>query len=190
MGNALNMYDIDHNGQSRSAPVDPRPLSKLTLRTPRLELRCNDDAGVFELAAEAKLCTHPPAAGEVIRRFWRARADHRTDDWHVNFLIRFEGQLIGALTLEARDFPTTRQIKTGSWIGQRHQGNGYAREARAALLLFAFDHLGARCAMSVPLTDYACSLDMIVTKDRFDTHRPPWNIEATGLDMARPALGL
>lgn len=236
MANTLNMYDMNHNGrsdeQSRSAPVDPRPLRWLTLRTPRLELRSDDDDGVFELAEEAKLGVHSPeempftmpwtdaapddVAGHVVRHFWRARADHRTDDWHVNFLIRLDGRVIGTLKLEARDFSITRQIRTGSWIGRRHQGKGYGREARTAVLLFAFDRIGARSAMSAAFADNVRSLgvsralgyvgnggralarrgvsaeqiELILTTDRFEIYRPPWNIEVTGLDIARKALGL
>ena len=39
---------------------DPWPLRHLVLRTPRLELRPDDDAGLLELAEEARLGVHPP----------------------------------------------------------------------------------------------------------------------------------
>src|SRR6186713_2202343 len=41
-------------------PPDPWPLRHLVLRTPRLELRPDDDAGLFELAEEARLGVHRP----------------------------------------------------------------------------------------------------------------------------------
>jgi len=40
--------------------ADPWPLRHLVLRTPRLVLRPDDDAGLFELAEEARLGIHPP----------------------------------------------------------------------------------------------------------------------------------
>src|SRR4051794_18330350 len=40
--------------------MDPWPLHNLVLRTPRLELRPDDDAGLRELVAEARLGVHPP----------------------------------------------------------------------------------------------------------------------------------
>ena len=39
----------------------PWPLWRLVLRTPRLELRPDDDAGLVELLAEACRGVHPPA---------------------------------------------------------------------------------------------------------------------------------
>ena len=39
---------------------DPWPLRHLVLRTPRLMLRPDDDAGLLELAEEARLGVHPP----------------------------------------------------------------------------------------------------------------------------------
>lgn len=39
---------------------DPWPLRHLVLRTPRLELRPDDDPGLLELLAEACQGVHPP----------------------------------------------------------------------------------------------------------------------------------
>src|SRR4051812_22142629 len=41
-------------------PIDPWPLRHLTLRTPRLTLRPDDDEGLYELAAVAVRGIHPP----------------------------------------------------------------------------------------------------------------------------------
>ncbi len=49
---------------SSTEPVpDPWPVGGLTLHTPRLELRPDDDAGLRELAALALQGVHPPGAG-------------------------------------------------------------------------------------------------------------------------------
>lgn len=143
------------------------------------------------------------------------RAMHRPNDWKINFLIRLDGRVIGTQTVHAKDFSVTRQIRTGSWIGRRSQGNGYGKEARAAVLMLVFDHLGARTATSTAFTDNSRSLavsralgyldngtttmsrrgiiahqtELLLTKDGFATHRPQWTIRLHGLSRARSALG-
>ena len=52
----------------------------------------------------------------------------------------------------------TREVATGSWIGLRHQGRGIGTEMRAAVLSFAFDHLGAVRARSAAFVDNPASL--------------------------------
>ena len=215
-----------------SEHADPWPLRRLILRSPRLELRPDDDAGLFELAEEAELGVHPPQempftapwtdappedlAGNVVRYHWQARAGHNRDNWNINFLIRLDGRVIGTQTVHAKDFSVTRQIRTGSWLGMRSQGNGYGKEMRAAVLMLAFDHLGAQSATSGAFTDNPRSLgvsralgyvdngtttmarrgisatqtELLLTKDQFATKRPQWTLKVTGLPVARPALGL
>ncbi|MBY8854139.1 GNAT family N-acetyltransferase, partial [Saccharothrix sp. MB29] len=50
-------------------------------------------------------------------------------------------------------FPVLREVDTGSWLGLEHQGKGCGTEMRAAVLLFAFDHLGALAARSSAFDD-------------------------------------
>jgi RimJ/RimL family protein N-acetyltransferase len=121
-------------------------MDPTVIRSPGL--RPDDDQGLFELAVEAELGIHDPAdmpfttpwteappedlAGNVLRHHWQLRAAHRPNDWKINFLIRLDGRVIGTQTVYAKDFSVTRQIRTGSWIGRRRQGNGYGKEVRAA----------------------------------------------------------
>jgi RimJ/RimL family protein N-acetyltransferase len=124
--------------------------------------------------------------------------------------------VIGNQTVHARDFSITRQIRPGSRIGLRHQGNGYGKEARAAVLIFAFDHSVPQSATSAAFTDNPRSLgvsrslgyqangsrtearrgtlaeqtELLLPKDRFTAYRPQWKLEVAGLDKARPSLGL
>jgi RimJ/RimL family protein N-acetyltransferase len=212
--------------------VDPWPLRRLSLRTPRLELRPDDDDGLFELAEEAELGVHPPQempftspwtdappedlAGNVVRYYWQARAGHRPDNWKIHFLVRLDGRVIGTQQMRANDFSVTRQIGTGSWIGLRNQGNGYGKEMRAAVLMLAFDHLGARSATTEAFTDNPRSLgvskalgylengtktmsrrgiragqtELLLTGDRFAAYHPQWTLTVVGLPAARQALGL
>ena len=51
-----------------------------------------------------------------------------------------------------------REVSTGSWLGQRYQGQGLGTEMRAAVLHLAFTGLGAEFATSNTFTDNAASL--------------------------------
>ncbi|SHE69411.1 GNAT family N-acetyltransferase [Streptoalloteichus hindustanus] len=153
---------------------DPWPLRHLVLRTPRLELRPDDDSGLFELAEEARLGVHPPEempfavpwtdapaetlGREMLQFYWSQRAACRPNDWTVHFLVRLDGRVIGTQGISASDFAVTREVQTGSWLGMRHQGRGYGVEMRAAVLGFAFDHLDALQARSDAFVDNAASL--------------------------------
>jgi RimJ/RimL family protein N-acetyltransferase len=211
---------------------DPWPLWRLVLRTPRLELRPDDDPGLLEMLHEACLGVHPPEEmpfsvpwtdappQELVRKgmqhYWQARATSTPDDWHLNFLIRLDGRAIGNQGLYGKNFAVTKEVSTGSWIGLRHQGKGIGTEMRAAVLMLAFDHLGAHVARSSAFSDNAKSngvsrrlgyqpdgtytevrrgqlatnTRLLLTAERFEQHRPDWKLDVTGLAEAAPLLGL
>ncbi|PZS38326.1 MAG: N-acetyltransferase [Pseudonocardiales bacterium] len=153
---------------------EPWPLRHLVLRTPRLTLRPDDDAGLYELAALALRGVHPPeempfltpwtdqAPDDLVRislqHFWHARAYLTATDWSVNFLVRHDGQVIGTQNLSGMEFAITREVSSGSWLGIAHQRHGYGTEMRVAVLLLAFDHLSATIARSGAFADNAASL--------------------------------
>ncbi|MCY7344065.1 MAG: GNAT family N-acetyltransferase [Pseudonocardia sp.] len=140
------------------------PLRDLVLRTPRLDLRPDDDEGLRELVEEAYLGVHPPAempfvhpwtdadpadlGRGMLRHFWSKRVTLSPERWTINFLVRHEGRVIGTQGLEATDFGVAREVVTGSWLGSRHQRRGFGTEMRRAVLQFAFDHLDAVRARS------------------------------------------
>jgi RimJ/RimL family protein N-acetyltransferase len=211
---------------------DPWPLWQLELRTPRLTLRPDDDAGLVELMAEACRGVHPPAempfgfpwtdaapvdmVRDGMKYHWGIRAKCVPENWEVSFLVRHEGRVIGSQNLRATDFAVTRNVDSGSWIGLRHQGNGLGTEMRAAVLMLAFDHLGATAARSSAFHDNprshgvsrklgyepdgtyvekrrgeaAVNVRLVVTPERFAKHRPDWKLEVSGLDKALPVFGL
>lgn len=153
---------------------DPWPLRHLVLRTPRLELRPDDDQGLFELAEEARLGVHPPElmpfvtpwtdggpeerALSTLRWFWRKRAELTAQNWSLGLLVRCDGRVVGMQGLGSTDFAVTREVMTGSWLGLRHHGHGVGTEMRAAALMFAFDHLAALRARSAAFHDNPASL--------------------------------
>ncbi|MDT7606427.1 MAG: hypothetical protein QOG96_930 [Pseudonocardiales bacterium] len=153
---------------------DPWPLRGLVVRTPRLELRPDDDAGVAELVAVAYRGVHPPEqmpfnepwtdadprylGRGTLQYHWRNRADLGPESWMVAFLVRLDGRVVGSQHLRGVDFAVTREVSTGSWLGMAYQGRGIGTEMRAAVLGLAFDHLGAELARSEAFTDNPASL--------------------------------
>lgn len=153
---------------------DPWPLHGLVLRTPRLELRPDDDAGLRELAEVGAAGVHPPErmpfltpwtdapreelGRNMLQHMWSMRAALAPSSWGVNFLVRLDGRVIGMQGVEAHDFAINRSVSTGSWLGMAHQGQGIGTEMRAAVAQFAFDHLGARFVRSAAFTDNEPSL--------------------------------
>ncbi|HEY2765538.1 MAG TPA: GNAT family protein [Pseudonocardiaceae bacterium] len=208
---------------------DPWPLRHLVLRTPRLTLRPDDDEGLLELAALTLRGVHPPEqmpfsaawtdqppdelVRNAVQHHWAARSRLSPSDWRVNFLIRHEGRVIGTQTLSGKDFAITREVSTGSWLGMAHQGQGFGTEMRAAVLLLAFDHLGAATARSGAFTDNPLSLRVSdklgYRRDGSNLHvrrgtraieirlllepqhlvRPGWTLGVDGLDACLDLLG-
>jgi len=153
---------------------DPWPLRQLVLRTPRLELRPDDDAGLAELVEVAYQGVHPPEVMPfevpwtdadprylgrgTLQYHWRTRAELGPEKWSLHFLVRLDGRVIGVQSLTGAEFGMTREVSTGSWIGMRYQRQGYGTEMRAAVLGLAFDHLSAHTARSAAFPDNAASL--------------------------------
>ncbi len=209
--------------------VEHWPLRNLVLRTPRLELRPDDDAGLDELVAAAYAGVHPPEEmpfgrpwtdGDprflgrgMLQFFWSERAALAPERWAIHFLVRLDGRVIGTQKLAAHEFATTREVNTGSWIGLRHQRRGLGTEMRAAVVLFAFDHLGAVTARSSAFVDNPAShgvarrlgyrrdgsetsarrgvpvehVRLVVTPDTLV--RPAWTLAVAGYEDCRPLLG-
>ncbi|MGE5156192.1 MAG: GNAT family N-acetyltransferase [Betaproteobacteria bacterium] len=149
------------------------PLFDLVIRSERLELRLPTDDELVALATVARAGMHAPdempfgvpwstlPSPEFERGFaqhhWLMRATWRPDDWVLNLGIFLDGQPIGSQTVRAQKFAVFRTIRTGSWLGLSHQGRGYGREMRAAVLAFGFDHLGAVRADTEAFLDNARS---------------------------------
>lgn len=205
------------------------PLFGLELRTPRLSLTPIRDEQLPELVDAVLAGIHDPAVmpfgvpwtdaprdvlvRETAKHQWRQRCSVEPGDWTINFAVGFEGRIIGVQDVSARDFPLLRTVHSGSWLTQSAQGRGLGKEMRAAILLFAFDHLDAVAALSEAADWNAASLgvsrrlgyqpngvsDVVsrpgeVTRqihlrleaDRFI--RPDWKLRAEGLEPVLPLL--
>jgi RimJ/RimL family protein N-acetyltransferase len=145
--------------------ADHLPILRLRLRTDRLELRLPSTFDeVADLADTAAAGVHDPdfmpfyvpwTDGTPAERarsvaLWYHRAIGRWDaqDWSFPFVAFHEGRAIGVQGLHAKWFAVTREVGSGSWIGQAHQGKGLGTEMRAAVLHLAFAGLGAEYATS------------------------------------------
>lgn len=138
------------------------PFQELELRTPRLLLRPEQDIDIPGLVAAALAGIHDPAvmpfdnpwtrqgpaalAQNTARNVWRLRATLSPEQWTVSFAILHEGEVVGRQGVRATDFAELKTISTGSWITRRLQGRGLGKEMRAAVLIWAFDYLGAELA--------------------------------------------
>lgn len=150
------------------------PLFGLRITTPRLTLRPITDADFDEMGALIEEGIHPPdvmpftspwtdASPPDLQRgamqyHWRQRAGWSTEEWTLDFGVWEDGRLVGQQGVMAREFPTLREVASGSWVGMPHQGRGIGKEMRAAVLHLAFDALGAQRAHTEAFADNAASL--------------------------------
>jgi RimJ/RimL family protein N-acetyltransferase/ribosomal protein S18 acetylase RimI-like enzyme len=153
----------------------PHPLTRLVLRTPRLELRLGTRAELRALAEVARGGIHPPDVmpfqvawtdraaeptfdDEFVAFHQANLADWRPDAWHYEPLVLLDGAPVGVQALRAEGFADTRTVDSGSWLGAPWQGRGLGTEMRSAILALAFDGLGAEAARSGALDGNAASL--------------------------------
>src|SRR5690606_4539227 len=80
------------------------------------------------------------------QNIWRHRTIVAPDDWTVSFGVLLGDRVIGRQDVRAAHFPDLKTVETGSWLTRPEQGKGCGKEMRAAVLLWAFDHLGGEHA--------------------------------------------
>lgn len=144
----------------------PMPMPSPRVRCGRSELRLVSPRSAHQLFALARdpevsrLLQWP--AHETIddslefihdaRSLWqRGRA------WAAGIFDHERGQLVGCTGLHGID-RANRRAEVGTWIGVPFQGAGYNREAKAAVAVFAFDHLGLERLEYLVRVDNARSL--------------------------------
>lgn len=209
--------------------TDVWPLFALEITSPRLTMRIVRDGDIPGIVDAALAGIHDPSvmpfsvpwsdapreqmAKDMALFQWRLRTGVRADHWTLAFVILLDGVPIGTQSIGAATFSLTRTVNSGSWLTQKHQGRGYGKEMRAAILLFAFDHLGAETAVSGATVWNQQSLgvsrslgyrdigtkrvparagetnDMLELRlDAADFIRPEWDITVAGLEHARGQL--
>jgi RimJ/RimL family protein N-acetyltransferase len=150
------------------------PLFDLRVVTPRIELRYVDDALAVELAQLAAKGIHDDdfmpfampwtdARSPLLERnsmqwFWAGRAETSPTRFHLPLAVVVDGEVAGATSLDAHDFPVLRQFESGSWLGRQFQGRGIGKEMRRATLHLGFAGLGATLATTSAFFDNGPSL--------------------------------
>ncbi len=211
--------------------ADYWPPDGLLLRTPRLRLAVLSEAD-FPEAIEAILAgIHDPSRmpfahpwtdappNELIpnslRHWWSVRGNVSPESWQLLFAVRRGDAFLGIHELAATDFDVTRTVRSGSWLTRSAQGQGIGVEMRTAILLLAFDHLGAEFATTSAFLDNGASngvsrkvgyledgREMLqrrkgeraehqryaLTADRLN--RPEWQLRVSGLESCLPMLGI
>ncbi|WP_138418785.1 GNAT family N-acetyltransferase [Sinomonas gamaensis] len=208
------------------------PAYGLRLTTPRLVLRPirDDDIPAFVEAAASGIYENrdghipfpadwahaPDMASNSARWIWEHRIQASPSSWVIMFGVSTrDGEFLGSQDVAAKDFPALRTISTGSWLRRSAQGQGLGKEMRAAVLVWAFDHLGADLAMTSTYDWNSPSIGVSsalgyepngegrlknslgvverevryrLPKERF--RRPDWELEVEGHEAAAAFLGV
>lgn len=150
------------------------PMFGLEVRTPRLVLRYPDDEDALALAELGAKGVHhagtqpfqilwtsvppPHQQRNTLAFIWDQRSTAQHDDWHLPLVTVVDGEVVGTQGVLASSWTVLRQVQTGSWLGQAHQGRGIGTEMRAAALHLAFAGFGAAPATTGAWHDNRASL--------------------------------
>jgi RimJ/RimL family protein N-acetyltransferase len=153
------------------------PISGLRLRTPRLELRWPSTADLDALADRAVEGIHDPAympffsqwtdgdrdtvARRLLQRHWNALGTWSPQAWTLYLVVADRDGVMGSQSVGARDFASTREVVLTAWLARRFQRRGVGTHARAALLHFVFEGLGAHHAVVVIRQDNLPSQSLV-----------------------------
>ena len=96
---------------------DPWPPRHLVLRTPRLELRPDDDAGLFELAEEAYLGVHPPELMPFVTAWTDATPANRGAGHTAVTLGERAALAPESWTMHSSSASTARSSAPRRWVG-------------------------------------------------------------------------
>jgi RimJ/RimL family protein N-acetyltransferase len=94
----------------------------------------------------------------VYQTCWRAFGTWSPASWALHFAVEHAGSIVGMQVLEGEQFPVLRTVDSASWLVPGVRGRGIGVAMRMAVLGLAFDHLGARAAITSADTDNAASL--------------------------------
>lgn len=207
--------------------TDRWPLRLLRLTTERLVLRQPTEDELAAVADLAAAGVHEPGerpfltpwtdlppierAQWVLQGHWSSLGSWSPDDWGLNLAVFRDEIPIGMVSMGAKQFAVLREVRTSSWLGLAHHGQGYGTEARTALLHLAFAELGAEAALSEVFKDNhgsqavsrklgyqpdGISRDVLhgeaVVSDRLRLTRADWRPQAVkveGLERCRSFFG-
>ncbi len=210
---------------------DHLPLVDMRLTTPNLELRLPTLDELSELGELAVDGVHDPdampfgvpwtdapkevLARDVIQYHLAALGGWTAEDWSLNLVAFRDGVVVGTQGVRGRRISISREVGTGSWLGQRYHRQGLGTEMRAAVLDLAFTGLGVAEAVSEAWTENPASLGVsrklgyrhdgdarLIVRDQLAVHRrlrltrAAWEAHRTipvtihGLTPCLPMFGL
>ena len=103
--------------------------------------------------------------------YWRALGMWSPDDWALPFVVRADGDVVGAQWLEGPDWRADRIVDSSSWLVATARGRGLGTQMRAAVLALAFGPLRATAAISSAVVGNAASLGVSRALGYRDTRR-------------------
>ena len=148
------------------------PLSGLRLQTPELRLRPTTEfdlpAVVAALSNDITTNPHLPRfpgltvdAGRAVsayQSYWQSVGNWSIDSWRLDLVIEAGDRIVGVQSLEGEDFLTLRTVDSASYLASDVRGRGWGKQARSAVLAFAFDFLEAEFAITSAWQDNGASL--------------------------------
>ncbi|MET1085828.1 MAG: GNAT family protein [Arthrobacter sp.] len=182
---------------------DVWPLFGLRLTTPRLELRPVRDEDIPAAVEAARSGIHEPGRNpfstawaeapghelgpRMAQWHWRCRAECSPESWTLLLGVWHEGGFIGCQDVGAKDFARLKTVSTGSWLKQSAQGRGLGKEMRAAVVLYAFDWLGAEVAESEAAlwNDASIGVSRSLGYELNGTTRKAWGPEVQAVQHVR-----
>jgi 8-oxo-dGTP diphosphatase len=124
----------------------------VVLETARLRLRSLRDDDLTDLVAEidnwevvrwVSRVPYPYSAADGREWIALVRRDHATGrPRRFGIALKDIDQLIGCIGLDGSTGDDSDEPSLGYWLGQRHWGTGYAREAVVAVIDYGFRFLG------------------------------------------------
>ena len=140
------------------------PPFGLVLRAGELTLRLLRDADLPEYAQLLRRPIFEDPGSPAVFPWYRAEPDTRVrnalsfqwslrsamspEGWTLPLGIWADGRLVGCQDLSAERFAERRTVSSGSWLTLDAHGRGWGTLMRQAMLVLAFDHLGAQRAES------------------------------------------
>lgn len=94
----------------------------------------------------------------VCQGYWRSVGNWSPARWCLDFVVEHGGAVVGVQSLESERFLDLRTVDSTSWLIESARGRGIGVAMRQAVLALAFNHLGARVAVSSARAGNAASL--------------------------------
>ncbi len=150
--------------------VELRPMTEADL--PELVERLPDDVEMDpSLPTYAALDAAAARAVAFAQGYWRSMGAWSPADWALPFVVRVDGEAVGAQVLEGpSDYVAERVVDSSSWLVPERRGLGLGRLMRSAVLELAFGHLGAGAAVTSAYVENAASLGVSRSMGYRETH--------------------